>query len=433
MPSPPHPQKHALRTTTTETAGTLESLVEKPTPGIETIDQREEATVRDDYVPRVVEEELQGPVESTDGIEGDSPARESSYPPSYNEPPPLPQAPANRFPRDEIETRLLNHLDDLASIVLSGAVGIGKTTIALTILHHDRVKTKFGDSRYFMRCDNLANLESFLERLCDAIGFLPTKSGEQLRPHLARRPPLLLVLDGVECVLDPLAVESKEIATTIEEISQYRRVCLIATSRMVVDIPSFQTVEVTTLSEGEARDLFYGLSPLDRSPVVDGLIASLDFHPLSVVLLAKAVREKSWDEPRLLHEWGDDRTGVLKLDNNESLAAAIESALAAPTIKKLGPRAQETLVAIAAFPGGVEEMRVGRMFPGIDGVGEVIKVLCGFYLVERRNGFVRMLSPFQFHFLQQTPLTIYIRKDDGNNDRPIGEEEYVRCNHARAG
>ena len=68
-PAPPHPQKHVLGTTTTETAGTPESLVEKPTPGIETIDQREEATVRDDYVPRVVEEELQGPVESTDGIE----------------------------------------------------------------------------------------------------------------------------------------------------------------------------------------------------------------------------------------------------------------------------------------------------------------------------------------------------------------------------
>ena len=151
-------------------------------------------------------------------------------------------------------------------------------------------------------------------------------------------------------------------------------------------------------------------------------------------MLANAVREKSWDEPRLLHEWGDDRTGVLKLDNNESLAAAIESALVAPTIKNLGPRARETLVAIAAFLGGVEEIRVGRMFPGIDGVGEVVKVLCGFYLVERRNGFVRMLSPFQFHFLQQTPLTIYVRKDDGNNDRPIvEEEEYVRCNHARAG
>ena len=268
MPSPPRPQEHVLGTTT-ETVGTPKLAVKKPTPGIETIDQREEATMRDDYVPRAAEEELQGPVESTGGIESDSPARESGYPPSYGEPPPLPQAPANCFPRDEIETRLLDHLDDLASIVLSGAVGIGKTMITLTILHHDRVKTKFGDSRYFMRCNNLASLESFLKRLSDAIGFLPAKSGEQLQPHLARRPPLLLVLDGVECILDPLAVESKEIATTIEEISQYRHICLIATSRMVVDIPSFQTVEMTVLSEGEARDAFYGLSPLDRSPVVD--------------------------------------------------------------------------------------------------------------------------------------------------------------------
>ena len=176
MPSPPRPQEHVLGTTT-ETVGTPKLAVKKPTPGIETIDQREEATIRDDYVPRVAEEELQGPVESTGGIESDSPARESGYPPSYGEPPPLPQAPANCFPRDEIETRLLDHLDDLASIVLSGAVGIGKTMITLTILRHDRVKTKFGDSRYFMRCNNLASLESFLERLSDAIGSFPQRAG----------------------------------------------------------------------------------------------------------------------------------------------------------------------------------------------------------------------------------------------------------------
>ena len=353
----------------------------------------------------------------------------------HSEPPLLPQAPTNCFARDEIVTRLLDHLDDLASIVLSGAVGIGKTTVALTILHHDRVKAKFGNSRYFMRCDDLENSsESFLERLSNAIGFLPTKSMQQLRPRLVREPPLLLVLDGVDGVLDPLAVESEDIAKTIEEISQHRNVCLLATSRMDVDIPGFQTIEVATLSRDGARDLFYSLSLLSRSPAIDDLITSLDCHPLSVDLLARAAHERSWDEARLLRQWDSDRTDMLKLDNNQSLAAAIESVLTAPAIQKLGPVAQETLEAIAAFPGGVEETRVERMFPLIVGVGAAVNVLYRFYLVERQGSFVRMLPPFRFHFLQQTPITVHVRKEVGNDNRPIAEEEkHIRCNAARAG
>ena len=353
-----------------------------------------------------------------------------------DEPPPLPPVPTICFTRDEIVTRLLDHLDDLTSITLSGAVGIGKTTVALSILHHDRVKAKFGDSRHFMRFDgDLENsLETFLERLSNAIGFLPTKNMQQLRSRLACSPPLLLVLDGVECVLDPLAVESEDIALAIEEISQYQNVSLLVTSRMDVNIPGFQTIEVATIPGDEARDLFYSLCPLDRSSVIDDLIASLDFHPLSVVLLARAARERGWDEPMLLHEWDSYRTGMLKLDNNQSLAAAIESALTAPTVRKLGPAAQETLKAIAAFPGGVEETRVERMFPLIDGVGTVVNVLYRFYLVERHGRFVRMLSPFRFHFMQQTPITVYVREDAGNDDDPVAEEEeHIRCNCARGG
>ena len=344
------------------------------------------------------EEKPTEPIESADGVEGDHSVREFSP----SEPPSLPQAPTNCFARDEIVTRLLDHLDDLASIVLSGAVGIGKTTIALTILYHDRVKVNFGNNCHFIRYNDLANSsESFLERLSGAIGFPPTGNMEEFRPRLVSCPPLLLVLDGVECILDPLVVGSKEIATTIEEISRYRNICLLATSRMAITIPGFRTTEVTTLSGGGAQNVFYNQCALGRSSAIDNLISSLDFHPLSIALLARVACKESWDESRLLHQWDKNRTDVLKLGDNESLAAAVESVLTAPMIRKHGPAVQETLEAIAGFPGGVEEARVGRMFPTIDGVGEAINVLCRFYLVERHDGFVRMPSPFRLHFQRQ--------------------------------
>lgn len=357
-------------------------------------------------------------------------------PPAVYSGPPLPPAPTNFFARDEIMTQSLDHFDRVMSLILSGAVGVGKTTIALTLLHHDRIKARFGNNRHFIRCSDLANsLESFLEHLSSAIGLPPIGTMELLRPRLLARPsPLVLVLDGVEGILDPLAVDSKEITAAIEEVAQCRNVCILATSRMAIDISGFQTIEVPTISAHGARDMFYTLCSLDRSTVIDDLVETLDLHPLSVVLLAGAAREKTWDEPTLLREWDDGQADALELDENQSLAAAIESALAYPTIQRLGPAVQQTLEAISAFPDGLNETRVERMFPTISGAGAVVDVLCRFHLVERRDGFVRMLSPFRFHFLQRTLTIVQVREDVGNGEhRIVGEGEFVPCYTARGG
>lgn len=326
-------------------------------------------------------------------------------------------------------TRLSDYLDHLTSVILSGAVGTGKTTIALAILHHARIGARFGRSRRFMRCDDLVNSsEYFLEHLSNAIGVRPTRSMEQLRPYLARLSPLMLVLDGVDCILDPLAVESKEAASIIEEISLHQNVCILATSRMAVNIQSFRTVEVTTPSGGGVRDVPHSPCHLDRSPAIDELLADLDFHPLSIYLLARATSENGWDESGLLREWADDKTDAIETGNRQSLEAAIKSVLASPAIRNLGFAAYETLEAISAFPGGVEEKRVERAFPRICGVAGVVDVLCKFYLVDRRGGIVRIPPPFRFHFMHRMSTMIHVREGEGNQNRHVAEEvEPVRC------
>jgi len=317
----------------------------------------------------------------------------------------LPPAPANTFGRDTIIDDLLGFAERFASVTLSGAGGIGKTTIALTLLHHDQIAAKFDKHRHFICCDDIANsLDSFLGRLSNTIGAHKAVDIGQLRSHLAVSPPRILVLDGLDSIIDPLAPGSVEIATAIEEFGRFPNIFLVATNRMDVRIPDFRRIDVPTLSICAAKDTFYDLCCLERSIAVEELLTELDFHPLSIDLLAGVVRENGWDEPRLLKAWNDNKTSILKVSGRRSLEVNIRSTLLSPTIRELGITAQETLEAIALYPGGVKEAKLESTFPKVAAIGEAANALCKFSLMYRQDGVIKMLSPFRFYFLESARL-----------------------------
>ena len=316
----------------------------------------------------------------------------------------LPLAPTNGFPRGEFVNEVLDYTDQVASTALFGPIGVGKSSVALTLLHHHRTEVEFGRNRYFMHCDNLKNsLEDFLERLSDIIQANRTTDIAQLRSHLESSPQLILLLDGVDLILDPLAPRAKEILTMIEELGSYENVCLLTTSRIYPDIPSFHHVEVPTLSEDSAQDTFYVLCNMSRSPAVDDLIARLDFHPFLIDFLANSVRENNWDEVMLLKAWNDNQS-TLKTKYRQHLKDAMEPFLLSPTIQNIGTTAHTVLGAVAAYPRGFEERRLQNTFSNITGLGATVNMLCKFSLIYRQDGFVKTLSPFQFYFLESLPM-----------------------------
>jgi hypothetical protein len=149
---------------------------------------------------------------------------------------------------------------------------------------------------------------------------------------------MILFLDNAESILDPQGTDSGEIYAVVEELSRFKNICLGITSRISTVPPHCKRPTVPTLSMESACDIFYAIySNGGQSDIISDLVKRLDFHALSITLLATTASHNAWDYDRLAKEWDTHRVGVLRTDYNKSLAATIELSLASPTFRQLIP------------------------------------------------------------------------------------------------
>ena len=212
------------------------------------------------------------------------------------EPPPrwsLPIPPPHCIGRAEPIGSILEalQLEPPDPIVLHGAAGIGKTTLALEAACHPDVVERFGDRRAYVALDKSADADAMMAAIRAALA-LPPGPGDwdDLEP-LLEEDLILLVLDNLEM---PWERAEQAVEGIIIRLAAIPSVLLIAAMRGAQPpaSPGWKlALEVPPLAPVHARELLLARAPMAaKEPgLMEAVLTGLDGVPLAIELFAAQV------------------------------------------------------------------------------------------------------------------------------------------------
>ncbi|KAJ7268482.1 hypothetical protein C8J57DRAFT_1612585 [Mycena rebaudengoi] len=297
-------------------------------------------------------------------------------------------------------------LQNSAHIVILGAGGMGKTSLAIAALHDPQVEAKYSH-RYFVPCHSSPTCTELAATIADHIGLEKgSNMAKKIAHHFAHAPPSLLVLDNLETPWEtlPSRPEVEEFLSLVTDVPHLGLMItlrgaerpskvkwsrpFLAPLEPISNVAAWQTfIEVA----GEGHD--------DAS--IKELLELTGNLPLAVSLIASVAASEGCVQA--LSRWKLESTRMLS-DGYDQRSSLDISIMLSYTSSRMTPGAQELLSILSLLPDGLADADLVQAKLPISAI-----LACKATLIQTALAFVgqdqhlKVLVPIREHILNIHP------------------------------
>jgi tetratricopeptide (TPR) repeat protein len=293
---------------------------------------------------------------------------------------PLPAAPKSLFGREREQTDIFNLLtsETEARIAILGFGGMGKTALALSVLHSPMAVQRF-QQRLFIPCDEIATTEDLISSLADMLGIPATNRDSLLRNRvvqtLGNKTPTLLCLDNFETVWDSPR-DRHHADTLLRLLDGVPQLSILLTMRgsqrpssVVWSKPLLGPLG--ELSMQDTQQIVNEIADVESDEHTDMLLNAMGGIPLAATLFASLIRDALETSATLWNRWQYERTSILEtggLDRHSSLDVSIHISINSPRMRAC-PSAIDVLSLLAFLPAGFPESLIPDLSFELSSIG----------------------------------------------------------------
>ncbi|TFK37764.1 P-loop containing nucleoside triphosphate hydrolase protein [Crucibulum laeve] len=324
----------------------------------------------------------------------------------------LPPSPQIFSGRDNEQQQMIATIqkNTAARIAILGPGGIGKTSLALSVLHDHNIVDIFGIRRYFISCDAAITSDGLITIVAKYFNLEEKAKPSNAIIHYlnSSTEPALMLLDNFETPWE-IPEQRSKVEHFLSLLANITHLSIVLTMRGVERPSKIRWTRpflppLQPLTNDAAEEIFRDIADISNDdPDLLELLKLTDNLPLAVTLMAHLAESETCTG--VLVRWKQENTLLLSdgMDKLSSLEKSLSISISSPRMTAT-PYALELLSLLSLLPDGISEATLLQMNLPFDNV-----VKCRFILVSTslahvdNRGRVKALTPIREYIRTHHP------------------------------